>query len=253
MDEPVFVRRGDGAIVEDVDGNRYVDWVQSWGPLIFGHADPETLGGGPRRGRSRHDVRRADRGRGRARSRDRRRRAVHRDGAARQLGHRGVDERAPARTGGDPPRPRDQVRRLLPRSRRRAPRERRLRGDDARHPLDPGRADRGHRRHDRLRVQRRRRRRRGVRALRGGARGDRRRARCGEHGLRPARAGLPRGAALARGRDRRAARVRRGDDRLPGRPRRRAGALRRDARPHDPREDRRRRPPCRGLRRPRPS
>ena len=43
LDEPVFVRRGEGAVVEDVDGNRYVDWVQSWGPLLFGHADPETL------------------------------------------------------------------------------------------------------------------------------------------------------------------------------------------------------------------
>ena len=41
--EPVFVRRGDGAWIEDVDGNRYVDWVMSWGPLLFGHADPETL------------------------------------------------------------------------------------------------------------------------------------------------------------------------------------------------------------------
>jgi glutamate-1-semialdehyde 2,1-aminomutase len=43
LDEPVFLRRGEGAYVEDVDGNRYVDWVQSWGPLIFGHADPETV------------------------------------------------------------------------------------------------------------------------------------------------------------------------------------------------------------------
>ena len=43
MDEPVFVRRGEGAWVEDVDGNRYVDWVMSWGALIFGHADPETV------------------------------------------------------------------------------------------------------------------------------------------------------------------------------------------------------------------
>ena len=41
--EPVFVRRGEGAWIEDVDGNRYVDWVMSWGPLLFGHADPETL------------------------------------------------------------------------------------------------------------------------------------------------------------------------------------------------------------------
>jgi glutamate-1-semialdehyde 2,1-aminomutase len=43
LDEPVFVARGEGAYVEDVDGRRYVDWVQSWGPLVFGHADPETV------------------------------------------------------------------------------------------------------------------------------------------------------------------------------------------------------------------
>jgi glutamate-1-semialdehyde 2,1-aminomutase len=43
LDEPVFMARGEGAVIDDVDGNRYVDWVQSWGPLIFGHADPETL------------------------------------------------------------------------------------------------------------------------------------------------------------------------------------------------------------------
>ena len=43
VDEPVFVARGSGGWVEDVEGNRYVDWVQSWGPLLFGHADPETL------------------------------------------------------------------------------------------------------------------------------------------------------------------------------------------------------------------
>jgi glutamate-1-semialdehyde 2,1-aminomutase len=43
LDEPVFMARGKGAEIEDVDGRRYVDWVMSWGPLIFGHADPETL------------------------------------------------------------------------------------------------------------------------------------------------------------------------------------------------------------------
>jgi glutamate-1-semialdehyde 2,1-aminomutase len=43
LEEPVFVRRGEGAYLEDVDGNRYVDWVMSWGPLVFGHADPETV------------------------------------------------------------------------------------------------------------------------------------------------------------------------------------------------------------------
>jgi len=43
LDEPFFVARGDGAYLEDVDGNRYLDWVMSWGPLLFGHADAETV------------------------------------------------------------------------------------------------------------------------------------------------------------------------------------------------------------------
>jgi len=43
LDEPLFARRGEGAYLEDADGRRYVDWVLSWGPLIFGHADPETV------------------------------------------------------------------------------------------------------------------------------------------------------------------------------------------------------------------
>jgi glutamate-1-semialdehyde 2,1-aminomutase len=43
LDEPFFVRRGEGATVETADGRTLVDWVQSWGPLLFGHADPETV------------------------------------------------------------------------------------------------------------------------------------------------------------------------------------------------------------------
>jgi glutamate-1-semialdehyde 2,1-aminomutase len=43
LDAPIFVRRGEGAYLEDADGNRYVDWVLSWGPLLFGHADRETV------------------------------------------------------------------------------------------------------------------------------------------------------------------------------------------------------------------
>jgi glutamate-1-semialdehyde 2,1-aminomutase len=43
LDEPLFVRSGRGAEIEDVNGNRYVDWVMSWGPLLVGHADPATL------------------------------------------------------------------------------------------------------------------------------------------------------------------------------------------------------------------
>jgi glutamate-1-semialdehyde 2,1-aminomutase len=42
-DDPFFVARGEGAYLEDVDGKRYVDWVMSWGALLFGHADPETV------------------------------------------------------------------------------------------------------------------------------------------------------------------------------------------------------------------
>ena len=40
---PPFIERGEGAYLYDIDGNSYIDYVQSWGPLIFGHADPETL------------------------------------------------------------------------------------------------------------------------------------------------------------------------------------------------------------------
>ena len=43
LDEPFFVRRAQGAYLETEDGRRLVDWVCSWGPLIFGHADPETV------------------------------------------------------------------------------------------------------------------------------------------------------------------------------------------------------------------
>jgi len=43
LEAPVFAARGAGAYLVDVDGRRYVDWIQSWGPLLFGHADPETV------------------------------------------------------------------------------------------------------------------------------------------------------------------------------------------------------------------
>jgi glutamate-1-semialdehyde 2,1-aminomutase len=41
--EPIFVERGEGCEIVDVDGNRYVDWVGSWGPLILGHAHPRVV------------------------------------------------------------------------------------------------------------------------------------------------------------------------------------------------------------------
>jgi glutamate-1-semialdehyde 2,1-aminomutase len=40
---PIFIERGEGPYIWDVDGNRYVDWVSSWGPLILGHADPLVI------------------------------------------------------------------------------------------------------------------------------------------------------------------------------------------------------------------
>jgi glutamate-1-semialdehyde 2,1-aminomutase len=43
LDEPLFVRRAAGSHLEDVNGRHYVDWVMSWGALLFGHADPETV------------------------------------------------------------------------------------------------------------------------------------------------------------------------------------------------------------------
>ena len=43
LDEPFFARRGNGAYLETADGRTLLDWVQSWGPLIFGHADAETV------------------------------------------------------------------------------------------------------------------------------------------------------------------------------------------------------------------
>ncbi|MEZ5156591.1 MAG: glutamate-1-semialdehyde 2,1-aminomutase [Solirubrobacterales bacterium] len=41
--DPIFVDRAAGNRIWDVDGNEYVDWVCSWGPLILGHADPGVV------------------------------------------------------------------------------------------------------------------------------------------------------------------------------------------------------------------
>ena len=42
--EPPIIARGHGAKLWDVDGNEYIDYVGSWGPMILGHADPEVIG-----------------------------------------------------------------------------------------------------------------------------------------------------------------------------------------------------------------
>jgi glutamate-1-semialdehyde 2,1-aminomutase len=42
--QPVFIERAEGSRLYDVDGNAYIDYVGSWGPMILGHAHPEVLG-----------------------------------------------------------------------------------------------------------------------------------------------------------------------------------------------------------------
>ncbi len=41
--DPLFVRKAQGAVVVDVDGNEFIDFVGSWGPMILGHAHPEVI------------------------------------------------------------------------------------------------------------------------------------------------------------------------------------------------------------------
>src|ERR1051325_11274816 len=41
--DPPFLTRGEGAYIWDADGNKYIDYVGSWGPLILGHSHPEVI------------------------------------------------------------------------------------------------------------------------------------------------------------------------------------------------------------------
>jgi glutamate-1-semialdehyde 2,1-aminomutase len=41
--EPVFIARGEGAYLFDLDGNKYIDFIGSWGPMILGHAHPRVV------------------------------------------------------------------------------------------------------------------------------------------------------------------------------------------------------------------
>ena len=41
--DPVVLRSGNGAMITDVDGNEYIDYVNSYGPLILGHAHPDVI------------------------------------------------------------------------------------------------------------------------------------------------------------------------------------------------------------------
>lgn len=41
--DPIFMQSGKGAIMTDIDGNEYIDYVLSWGPLILGHTEPNVV------------------------------------------------------------------------------------------------------------------------------------------------------------------------------------------------------------------
>src|SRR5438876_9652698 len=41
--EPIFIARGEGPYLFDLDGNQYLDYIGSWGPLILGHAHPRVV------------------------------------------------------------------------------------------------------------------------------------------------------------------------------------------------------------------
>ena len=40
---PLFIRKAEGAYLYDEDGNKYIDLISSWGPMLLGHADPDVL------------------------------------------------------------------------------------------------------------------------------------------------------------------------------------------------------------------
>ena len=102
--DPLFIERGDGAEIIDVDGNRYIDWVCSWGPLIHGHAHPEIIEAVVEAAADGDELRRADRRRGRARRGGRPPDDQRADAAHDLLGHRGDDERDAPRARGHRPR-----------------------------------------------------------------------------------------------------------------------------------------------------
>ena len=95
--DPVFVDHAAGAELTDVDGNTYVDYVCSWGPLIHGHAYAPVLAAVHAAAERGTTFGAPTAGRGRAGRAGRPPHAVGRDAADDLVGHRGVDERDPAR------------------------------------------------------------------------------------------------------------------------------------------------------------
>ena len=246
--EPFFVAGADGPYLVDTDGRRYVDYVQSWGASILGHAHPAVVDAVQRAAAAgtsygaptEREVELAEAIAARVPSVDKVRLVSSGTEAAMT-----AVRLARGATG----RPKilkfagcyhGHVDALLVSA-----------GSGVATLGLPGlrRRHRGHRRrHRRRALQRRGRARRGVRPLRHAAGGGDRRAGRRQHGPGAARGRLPRRAAAALHRRRRAADLRRGHHRLPARARRRAGPLRPHPRPVDVRQGRGRRPPARRAR-----
>ena len=146
---PFFVERARGAELTDVDGNIYIDFVQSWGALLFGHSHPDDRSSGGRDCRTRNLFRDAERARGRAGSSRDRARSKCRTGEVRLVGDRGGDDRTKAGSRRNRSQQDPQVRRLLPRSLGRTLGGGRFGRCNARDPGEPRCDSRDRRGHDR--------------------------------------------------------------------------------------------------------
>ena len=239
---PPFIARGEGSHIFDVDGNEYIDYVGSWGPLLLGHRHPGDSGGARARARHRHQFRRAHRAGGRTGRGHPRCRAVHRDGAAGEFRHRSHHVRHPPGARLHRARPHREIRRLLPRPRGFAAGEGRLRRGHAGHCRHAGVPKSFLRHHHRAAVQF------DAAAVEEAFRAHGGRIAAvivepvvGNMGCVPPAAGFPGSAARDHAAARRAADFRRGDDRFPRGLRRRAAAVRHPARSdHAGQSDRRR-------------
>ncbi|HBQ59957.1 MAG TPA: aspartate aminotransferase family protein, partial [Balneolaceae bacterium] len=40
---PIFITKANGAYLWDEDGNKYIDYISSWGPMLLGHAEPDVV------------------------------------------------------------------------------------------------------------------------------------------------------------------------------------------------------------------
>ena len=138
--DPLFIARGEGAELIDVDGNRLIDYVCSWGPLIHGHAHPQVLAAVGAAAAAGTSFGAPTAGGGRARGSGREPLRERRDAAHDLIGHRGDDDGAPPRARGDRPRDGAEVRGRLSRPSRRAARAGRLGPRDAGAAEQPGRA-----------------------------------------------------------------------------------------------------------------